>query len=140
VKSCVRRIFVKTVSLAFIVCVILFLSSCSGGSSSSAGGGSNVPPPTPTPSLTLLQLTPGNASVAASGTQQFTATGKYSDGSSRDLTGSAQWGSSDSSVANVNGGGMATGSRGGDSDCTVWSHARHRLVKRHQRRRESNSD
>ncbi len=100
----------KTVSLFLIVCTISLLSSCGGGGSSSttSGGGPNVPPP-PTASLTLLQVTPGNASVAASSTQQFSATGKYSDGSSKDLTSSVLWSSSDTSVASVNNAGLATG-------------------------------
>src|ERR1700757_2461747 len=78
-KSCIGRLAVKTVSLFLVVCTISLLSSCGGGGSSSttSGGGPNVPPP-PTASLALLQVTPGNASVAASSTQQFTATGKYS--------------------------------------------------------------
>src|SRR5207247_5566729 len=109
-KSCVGRLAVKTVSLFLIVCTISLLSSCGGGGSSSptSGSGPNVPPP-PTASLTLLQVTPGNASVAASSTQQFSATGKYSDGSSKDLTSSVLWSSSDTSVASVNNGGLATG-------------------------------
>src|SRR5207247_9937852 len=86
-KSCVGRLAVKTVSLFLIVCTISLLSSCGGGVSSSttSGGGPNVPPP-PNASLTFLQVTPGNASVAASSTQQFSAPGKYSDGRSKDLT------------------------------------------------------
>src|SRR5207247_1504144 len=109
-KSCVGRLAVKTVSLFLIVCTISLLSSCGGGVSSSttSGGGPNVPPP-PNASLTFLQVTPGNASVAASSTQQFSATGKYSDGSSKDLTSSVLWSSSDTSVASVNNGGLATG-------------------------------
>jgi uncharacterized protein YjdB len=101
---------VKTAWLVLIVCTISLLSSCGGGgsSSSTSGGGPNVPPP-PTASLTLLQVTPGNASVAASSTQQFTATGKYSDGSSKDLTSSVLWSSSDTSVASVGNAGLATG-------------------------------
>src|SRR5438477_471265 len=84
-KSCFGRLAVKTASLLLIVCTISLLSSCGGGGSSSttSGSGPNVPPP-PTASLTLLQVTPGNASVAASSTQQFSETGKYSDGT-RDL-------------------------------------------------------
>src|SRR3989442_11496900 len=109
-KSCFGRLAVKTASLLLIVCTISLLSSCGGGGSSSttSGSGPNVPPP-PTASLTLLQVTPGNASVAASSTQQFSATGKYSDGSSKDLTSSVLWSSSDTSVASVNNVGLATG-------------------------------
>ncbi|PYX16372.1 MAG: ATP-dependent DNA ligase, partial [Acidobacteria bacterium] len=47
--------------------------------------------------------------MAASSTQQFSATGKYSDGSSKDLTSSVLWSSSDTSVASVNNAGLATG-------------------------------
>src|SRR5205809_306951 len=109
-NSCFGRLAVKTASLLLIVCTISLLSSCGGGGSSSttSGSGPNVPPP-PTASLTLLQVTPGNASVAASSTQQFSATGKYSDGSSKDLTSSVLWSSSDTSVASVNNAGLATG-------------------------------
>jgi len=49
-------------------------------------------------------VAPGNASVAPGAVQQFTATGKYSDGSSKDLTGSAQWKTSNSNIASVAGG------------------------------------
>src|SRR5438477_660467 len=108
-KSCGGRLAVKTVSLILSVCTISLLSSCGGGSSSStSGGGPSVPPPL-TASLTLLQVAPGNASVAATATQQFTATGKYSDGTSKDLTSLALWSSSDSSVASVNNAGLAAG-------------------------------
>src|SRR5437899_10469290 len=108
-KSCVGRLAVKTVSLFLIVCTISLLSSCGGGVSSSttSGGGPNVPPP-PTASLTFLQVTPGNASVAASSTQQFSATRKYSDGGSPDFTSSVLRSSSDTSVAPRNNARLAT--------------------------------
>jgi uncharacterized protein YjdB len=57
------------------------------------------------PSLTSLQVSPGSASIVPGASQQFTATGKYSDGSSKDLTASAQWNTSDSSIASLAGAG-----------------------------------
>src|SRR6202012_1740451 len=41
--------------------------------------------------------------------QQFTATGNYSDGSHQDLTNSATWTSSQTSVATISSTGLATG-------------------------------
>src|SRR5438046_10237843 len=109
-KSCFGRLAVKTASLLLIVCTISLLSSCGGGGSSSttSGSGPNVAPP-PTASLTLLQVTPGNASVAARSTQQYSATGKYSDGSSKDLTSSVLWRLSDTRLASVHNWGVPHG-------------------------------
>src|SRR5205823_12438252 len=42
-------------------------------------------------------------------TQQFTATGTYSDGSIQNLTNAVSWASSNTSVATVTSGGLATG-------------------------------
>ena len=43
------------------------------------------------PGLVSLAVTPATASIPISGTQQFTATATYSDGSSRDVTASSAW-------------------------------------------------
>lgn len=86
------------------------LAACGGGASSSNGGsgGSNPPPPVASPTLSSLQVTPGIASVAPGSSQQFTATGKYSDGSTQNLTSSAQWSISDSAIASLAGAGKVT--------------------------------
>src|SRR5258708_7736768 len=54
-------------------------------------------------SLTLssLQVTPANASVAEGSQQQFTATGTFSDGSTQDLTKNVRWSSSDRSAVTI---------------------------------------
>jgi uncharacterized protein YjdB len=52
-------------------------------------------------------------SIGTGGNQQFTATGQYSDGSSKDVTSSVQWSSSDSNIASVSSAGLATGSTAG---------------------------
>src|SRR5260370_1131523 len=61
-------------------------------------------------SLTLssLQVTPANASVAEGSQQQFTATGTFSDGSTQDLTKSVRWSSSDNSIVTIDSAGLAT--------------------------------
>ena len=89
----------------------LALVACGGGgggsSQNNSSGGTGLPPSSAT--LSSLQVSPGNASVAPAATQQFTAMGKYSDGSSRDLTGSVVWSSSDTTVASISSHGMAAG-------------------------------
>jgi YVTN family beta-propeller protein len=70
-----------------------------------------------------IAVTPANASAVAGSTQQFTATGNFADGSTRDLTTLVTWSSSLPSVATVS---NAAGSKGlvaalgnGTSDITA---------------------
>lgn len=86
--------------------------ACGGG-----GGGSTPPPPVPT--LTALALTPANPSVSVGASSQFTATGTYSDNSTRDLTTSVTWTSGTPTTATITGGGTATGVAGGSSVITA---------------------
>src|SRR5207302_9943619 len=58
--------------------------------------------------LTGITLSPAAASIPVNTTQQFTATGNYSDGSSRDLTALVTWGSSSTAVATVDANGLVT--------------------------------
>ena len=60
------------------------------------------------PVLQSIAVTPSNPSIAVGDTQQFTATGTYSDASTKDLTGTAAWASSNTGVATIAGGGLAT--------------------------------
>src|SRR5213593_2607582 len=92
----------KTTRLVLTLFSLAFLAGCGGGSNA----GSVTPPSTAT--LSSLQVTPASMSVAPGAGQQFTATGHYSDGTSKDLTNSVQWSWSDSSIASVSGAGMAT--------------------------------
>jgi hypothetical protein len=55
-------------------------------------------------SLSSIALTPTNPSVATGSSQQFTATGTYSDGSTQNITSSATWSSSTPATASVNAG------------------------------------
>ncbi|HYL94376.1 MAG TPA: Ig-like domain-containing protein [Terriglobales bacterium] len=107
----------KVTAIFAIISLSLGLAACGSGGASSSN--TNTPPPV-TASLTSLQVAPGNASVAPGAVQQFTATGKYSDGSSKDLTGSAQWKTSDSNIASV-AGGKVTGVGAGIAMVTATS-------------------
>jgi trimeric autotransporter adhesin len=59
------------------------------------------------PVLASVAVTPANASIAAGETQQFTATGTYSDGSVQNLTNAATWTSSGPAIASVSPSGAA---------------------------------
>ena len=61
------------------------------------------------PALVSIAVTPPNPSVLVNGTQQFTATGTYSDSSQLDITSNVTWSSADTTLATVNGGGLVTG-------------------------------
>src|SRR4029077_16586134 len=61
-----------------------------------------------TAQLTSIAVTPANPAVGIGGTQQFTATGTYSDQSTQDLTSQVTWTSSSPAVATINGTGRAT--------------------------------
>jgi hypothetical protein len=60
------------------------------------------------PTLASIAVTPANPTILAGATQQFTATGTYSDGSTQTLTSRAAWASSSAAVATVNASGLAT--------------------------------
>ena len=62
--------------------------------------------------LQSIAVTPANPSVAKGLTQQFTATGTFSDGSTQNLTGSVTWASATTSTATITAGGPGDGSRG----------------------------
>jgi hypothetical protein len=57
--------------------------------------------------LTSISLTPQNASVPIGATQQFTATGTFSNGTNGNITPSATWTSSATTVATVSAAGVA---------------------------------
>jgi Bacterial Ig-like domain (group 2)/Putative Ig domain/Beta-propeller repeat len=58
--------------------------------------------------LVSIAVTPANSSITKGTTQQFTATGHYSDGTTQDLTASATWSSSLATVVTINAMGLAT--------------------------------
>ena len=58
--------------------------------------------------LSSIALTPADPSISEGLTEQFTATGTYTDGSVVNLTSSASWTSSNLAVATINSDGLAT--------------------------------
>ena len=70
--------------------------------------------------LQSIAVSPTNSSVSQSQTQQFTATGTYSDGSTKDITTSVSWASSNTAVASIGiNTGLATGISAGTSQVTA---------------------
>jgi hypothetical protein len=73
------------------------------------------------PTLTTVTVTPKTPSVVEGNTLQLTATGSYDDGSTKNITGSATWTTSDSSIATVNSSGLMTGVATGNATITATS-------------------
>lgn len=81
-------------------------------SSNQSGSGS--------PRLTSIAVVPSVPSITKGSTQQFTATGNYSDSSMQNITATATWASSDTSVATIQSNtGLATGVGPGSSQITA---------------------
>ncbi|MGC2449246.1 MAG: Ig-like domain-containing protein [Candidatus Sulfotelmatobacter sp.] len=70
------------------------------------------------PSLVSIKVTPIAPTIAVGTTQQFTATGTYSDGTQQNITTSATW-SSNSSSATITANGVATGITPGQAVITA---------------------
>ncbi|NAX47985.1 hypothetical protein CAG70_13430 [Photobacterium halotolerans] len=66
-----------------------------------------------------VTITPESASIANGTTQQFTATAKFSDGSTLDVTDLVSWKSDDTSVATISATGLAHGLNEGNTVVTA---------------------
>ena len=64
------------------------------------------------PTLASIEVTPANPAIQTSATQQFTATGSYSDSSTQNITTQVTWASSNTAVATINSAGLATAGTG----------------------------
>ena len=103
------RTLVPTLFLALLLALTLNLSGC--GSSYSGT------------TLQTIDLAPTSPNITVGGTQQITATGHYSDGTSADLTKQSNWSSSVTTVATIDNigttPGLAHGVGAGQSNITV---------------------
>jgi len=71
--------------------------------------------------LVSIAITPANPAIALGTTQQFTATGTFTDGSTQNLSSSATWGSSTTGVATISTGGLASSVGTGNTTVTATS-------------------
>ena len=72
------------------------------------------------PTLVSISISPVNPSITEGSTQQFTATGTYSDDTNQVLT-DVTWSSSLTTIATIDGGGLATGISAGSTTITAIS-------------------
>ena len=87
---------------------LCFLLLLSGGGTASAQ-----------PTLVSIAVTPASASIGPGETQQYKATGTYSDASTADITNTVTWESSLTSVATIDSAGLATGAAAGTTGITA---------------------
>jgi subtilisin family serine protease len=73
--------------------------------------------------LELIAVTPESSSIPKGLTQQYTATGTYSDASTADITSSVTWASSDTAVATIDLVGLAIGEGAGTTTITASSNS-----------------
>jgi len=105
-----RRLPALVPSLALAVTTLaVILAGCSSGSGSTGGQ----------KTLQTIAVSPATASIAVGGTQQFTATGTYSDGTTGDVTSTASWATASSSIAGVSTSGMVTAAAAGSTTVTA---------------------
>ncbi len=71
--------------------------------------------------LASIVVAPVNPSVAGGQTQEFTATGHYTDGSTNVVTSSVTWTSSSTTIATINSSGVATTIAAGNTTITASS-------------------
>jgi len=117
------------ISVVLALCV---LTGCSGGGgstgTSSAGAanigatsGSGTTNTSGGAALTSITINPATVTLPLGKGQLFSATGRFSDGSSRDVTTTITWTSSNISVANISSGGSLSSLATGSSTVTATS-------------------
>ena len=75
------------------------------------------------PALTSVTVTPATPSIAEGATLQMTATGTYEDGTTKTITASATWSTSDATIATVNNTGVVAGVAPGSASISASSGA-----------------
>src|ERR1700735_2504680 len=90
-------------SVLISLCALVLMASCAGT------------PPSSEPRLRSIVETPTNITISVGETQPFTATGNYSNGSTKDLSSSVNWQSQNTTAATISAGGMVTAKAQGSS-------------------------
>ena len=106
IKAC--KVVVSNCALFTLLLAVSLLSLGCGGLSVGKGK-----------TMIAIVVTPATASMAVGASQQFTATGTYSDGSTAAVTASVTWTSSSPSIATITTAGMATAVAAGSSTMTA---------------------
>jgi hypothetical protein len=101
----------KILATMFALAIAVALAGCGGGSSNNGGGGGGGGGGTG-PTLSSITITPFAPGVAIGNTTNLKATGAFSDNSTKDISSTVSWTSSDQALATVTGGavmGVAVG-------------------------------
>src|SRR5690349_5150131 len=111
-----RRTFVRSLESILMIALVVFSLRATAG----CGGGSpGANPPNP-PTLQSITVSPQGTTVAAGLTQQFSASGNFSNGTSEPLS-NVTWATSDKTVATVSASGVVTGVKQGNVTITANS-------------------
>ncbi len=105
-----RRGWLQPLCGLLSIAVIVGLAGC---------GGSGRPLSNPSKTIDSIKVSPNAPSIVAGATQQFTATATYSDGSTGNMSSVVTWTSATTTVAAINGSGLATGVAAGTSTITA---------------------
>ena len=108
------RLIGYCMAIVLIVALELIMPACSSTSTFTQI------PITTTTTLIMVSVEPAYpADLAVGSTQQFTATGTYSDGSTMDITNQVTWASSATTMATISSAGLATGVAAGNTNITA---------------------
>jgi hypothetical protein len=95
------RTSVATISASGLVTAVAAGSATIQAASGSISGSTVLTVTVASPTLMSIAVTPANPSIANGATQQFTATGTYSDASTQNITTTVTWTSATTSVATI---------------------------------------
>ena len=113
-------VFAPTSAGNFLGSISISLNRYLRGVRSVALSGTGLATANPAVTLQSIAVTPSNPSITQSQTQQFAATGTYSDGSTKNITTTVTWASSNTAVAAIGAStGLATGVTAGTAQITA---------------------
>src|SRR5437588_868559 len=99
----------KTLVTAILLALLGVTVACGGGGQPSSAS----------PVLAQIQLTAQNPDIVVGQTEQLSATGKFTDSSSRDMTSLVSWSSSSTSTATISANGTLTAVGSGQTTITA---------------------
>ena len=114
------RVLHEILAFAVLTAGLALLQGCN-GNVDPAYGNPTANNPTPGVTLQAIQIAPSTSLISMAEQRQLTAVGVYSDGSTKDLTASANWLSATQSVATINISGLATAVAVGTSSISASS-------------------
>src|SRR6266853_5233013 len=101
--------------------VLALIATLVGCGSAGSGTQSQNNGSTTKATISSVAVSPTTMAISMGAVQPFTATAHMSDGTTQDVTSTAQWSSSDSTIASVDSSGHATGSNSGAVTITAKS-------------------